>query len=150
MSVQLKAGAPKDFTKPQVMSGSHVADVDLAQGSPRGTDHEAYGVSEDLQSLQEQLAEFEEENAVLSMENQMMEAFYEIVAHDIGEELRRQSELHSNDGVTGKKKAGKKDKKEEGLQALSIEHKHRCAQVVFDSNAKLLDQTRADRERVRF
>jgi hypothetical protein len=135
------------------MPGSHSgADVDLAQGSPQGPDHEreTYAGNDDLQSLQEQLAEFEEENAVLSMENQMLEAFYESVAHEIGDELRKQSELHSNDGVAGKKKAAKKEKKDEGLQTLTIEQKQRCARGVFDSHSKGLDQTRAERERVRF
>lgn len=122
------------------------ADVDLAEGSPGG----AHGGSDDIKSLREQLAEFEEENAVLSMENQMLEAFYEGVAHEIGEEMRRQAELHSNDGVAGKKKLGKKDKKDEGLGTLTIEQKQRCAQMVFESNSKLLDHSRADRERVRF
>jgi hypothetical protein len=131
------------------MSGNHDADVDIAQGSPQGSHRDTYGDGVDLQSLHEQLAEFEEENAVLSMENQMLEAFYERVAHEIGEELRRQSELNSNDGVAGKKKAPKKEKKDEGSQTLSIEQKQRCAQLVFESNAKLLDRTKADRERVR-
>jgi hypothetical protein len=135
------------------MPGSHSgADVDLAQGSPQGPEHERemYAGNDDLQSLQEQLAEFEEENAVLGMENQMLEAFYESVAHEIGEELRKQSELHSNDGVAGKKKAAKKEKKDEGLQTLTLEQKQRCARAVFDSQSKALDQTRAERERVRF
>jgi hypothetical protein len=134
------------------MSGYREADVDLATGSPHGSQqlHEAHDGNHDLQSLQEQLAEFEEENLVLSMENEMLEAFHESVAHEIGEELRRQAELHSNDGVAGKKKAGKKEKKEEGAQALTIEQKHRCAQMVFESNHKLLERSRADREGVRF
>ncbi len=125
-------------------------DVDIAEGSPQGSQREAQVDNDDIQSLQEQLAEFEEENAVLSMENQMLEAFYEKVAHEIGEELRRQAELHSNDGLAGKKKAAKKEKKDEGYQTLSIEQKQRCAQIVFETNSKLLDSTKADRERVRF
>jgi len=128
------------------MSGNDDVDFDLAEGSPGA----ARGGSDGLKGLQEQLAEFEEENAVLSMENQMLEAFYESVAHEIGEELRRQAELHSNDGVAGKKKAGKKDKKDEGVSTLTIEQKQRCAQMVFESNSKLLNHMRADRERVRF
>ena len=128
------------------MSGNDDVDFDLAEGSPGA----ARGGSDGLKGLQEQLAEFEEENAVLSMENQMLEAFYESVAHDVGEELRRQAELHSNDGIAGKKKAVKKDKKDEGLQTLTIEQKQRCAQAVLDSNAKLLDHTRMEREMVCF
>jgi hypothetical protein len=132
------------------MSGNHTVDVDIAEGSPQGSQRESHFVNDDLQSLQQQLAEFEEENAVLSMENQMLEAFYERVAHEIGEELRRQAELHSNDGLAGKKKAPKKEKKDEGLQTLSIEQKQRCAQIVFESNTKVLERMRADRESVRF
>ncbi len=134
----------------QAMPGSRIVDVDIAEGSPQGSQREIHVDNDDLQSLQEQLAEFEEENAVLNMENQMLEAFYESVAHEIGEELRRQAELHSNDGLAGKKKAPKKEKKDEGSQTLSIEQKQRCAQMVFESNAKLLDRTKADREKVRF
>jgi hypothetical protein len=130
------------------MSGNHDVNFDLAQGSPQGSVHEQHGSGSDLQSLEEQLEEFEEENAVLSMENQMLEAFYESVAHDIGEELRRQAELHSNDGVAGKKKAGKKEKKDEGSHSLTLDQKHRCAQAVFDSNAKLLERMKSDREKV--